>query len=407
MSITGFESAIQNNVKSYGDNLALLRDNSVMQRNNALAGLQGEFEKYSEVAKLGLELPVAIEGVKGIAGRAGDLYNFISKGGAKSALDQARGRIEGAAGNIKSQVLAKTDELSQRLDNLRTTSAFGGETKMDFNPVARVKENAMRAKNDIEMTETDDTNYFETKHGTGGDYSYGGSVSSGETKTSAPARASSPYRGFEQDLDDYGLPKPTEEFGKGEPSLFSHEEPRFSTQRGLDSGFENVRGEGIGNMGKSSRGAPLRKQSAQGYNELDSEERPPPRPTSKAPGAGEFDDELSNAASQAGAEEKSVVSGLSDAVDSAVASTGGEIAGGLEEGLGAGLLASGIFAPIGALLEGLGAATELGSVGAGVYGAVESFNTEATESSLRNKPLPTIRQPTLDLGGRVAAPILA
>ena len=70
MSITGFESAIQNNVKSYGDNLALLRDNSVMQRNNALAGLQGEFEKYSEVAKLGLELPVAIEGVKGIVCRS-------------------------------------------------------------------------------------------------------------------------------------------------------------------------------------------------------------------------------------------------------------------------------------------------------------------------------------------------
>jgi hypothetical protein len=403
MSITGFESAIQNNVKSYGDNLALLRDNSVMQRNNALAGLQGEFEKYSEVAKLGLELPVAIEGVKGIAGRAGDLYNFISKGGAKSALVQARGQIEGAAGNIKSQVLARTDELSQRLDNLRTTSAFGGETKMDFNPVARVKENAMRAKNDVEMTETDDPNYFETKHGTGGDYSYGGSVSSGETKTQVPAEEG--FKGFD-DLDEYGLPRASEPLGTGEPSLFSHEEPRFSTQRGLDSGFENDR-MGIGNMGKSSRGAPLRKQSAQGYNELDSEERPPPRPTSKAPGAGEFDDELSNAASQAGAEEKSAASGLGDVLDSAAASTGGEIAGAAEEGIGAGLLASGIFAPIGALLEGLGAATELGSVGAGVYGAVESFQTEATESALRDKPLPTIRQPTLDLGGRVAAPILA
>lgn len=403
MSITGFESAIQNNVKSYGDNLALLRGNSVMQRNNALAGLQGEFEKYSEVAKLGLELPVAIEGVKGIAGRAGDLYNFISKGGAKSALDQARGAVEGAAGNIKSQVLAKTDELSQRLDNLRTTSAFGGETKMDFNPVARVKESAMRAMNDVEMTETDDPNYFETKYGKGGDFSYGGSVSSGETKTQVPAE-----RGFEgfEDLDEYGLPRASEPLGTGEPSLFSHEEPRFSTQRGLDSGFENDR-TSIATMGKSSRGAPLRKQPAQGYDELDSEERAPPRPSSSAPGAGEYDDELSNAASQAATEEKSVASGLGDAVDSAAASVGGEVAGAAEEGIGAGLLASGIFAPLGALLEGVGAATELGSVGAGVYGAVESFQTEATESALRNKPLPTIRQPTLDLGGRVAAPILA
>ncbi len=395
MSITGFESAIQNNVKSYGDNLALLRDNNIMQRNNALAGLQGEFEKYSEVAKLGLELPVAVEGVKGIAGRAGDLYNFISQGGAKSALDKARGQIEGAAGNIKSQVLSKTDELSQRLDNLRTTSAFGGEQKMEFNPIARVKENAMRAKNDVEMTETD--------YGKGGDFSYGGSVGSGETKTQAPAEES--FEGFD-DLDEYGLPRPSEPLGTGEPSLFSHEEPRFSTQRGLDSGFENDR-MGIGNMGKSGRDFPLRKQPDQGYNELDTEERPPPRPTSKAPGAGEFDDELSSAASQAATEEKSAASGLGDVLDSAAASTGGEIAGAAEEGIGAGLLASGVFAPLGALLEGLGAATELGSVGAGVYGAVESFQTEATESALRDKPLPTISQPTLDLGGRVAAPILA
>ena len=338
MSITGFESAIQNNVKSYGDNLALLRDNNIMQLNNALAGLQGEFEKYSEVAKLGLELPVAVEGVKGIAGRAGDLYNFISQGGAKAALDKARGQIEGAAGNIKSQVLSKTDELSQRLDNLRTTSAFGGEQKMEFNPIARVKENAMRAKNDVEMTETD--------YGKGGDFSYGGSVGSGETKTQAPAEES--FEGFD-DLDEYGLPRPSEPLGTGEPSLFSHEEPRFSTQRGLDSGFENDR-MGIGNMGKSGRDFPLRKQPDQGYNELDTEERPPPRPTSKAPGAGEFDDELSSAASQAATEEKSAASGLGDVLDSAAASTGGEIAGAAEEGIGAGLLASGVFAPLGALL---------------------------------------------------------
>jgi hypothetical protein len=267
---------------------------------------------------------------------------------------------------------------------------------MEFNPIARVKENAMRAKNDIEMTETDDPNYFDTKYGKGGDFSYGGSVGSGETKTQAPAEES--FEGFD-DLDEYGLPRPSEPLGTGEPSLFSHEEPRFSTQRGLDSGFENDR-MGIGNMGKSGRDFPLRKQPDQGYNELDTEERPPPRPTSKAPGAGEFDDELSSAASQAATEEKSAASGLGDVLDSAAASTGGEIAGAAEEGIGAGLLASGVFAPLGALLEGLGAATELGSVGAGVYGAVESFQTEATESALRDKPLPTISQPTLDFPHR-------
>ena len=96
-----------------------------------------------------------------------------------------------------------------------------------------------------------------------------------------------------------------------------------------------------------------------------------------------------------------------DVVDSAAASTGGEVAGGIEEAAGAGLLASGIFAPIGALLEGLGAVTEVGSVGAGVYGAVQSFSEQGAEEALRNKALPQVSQPALDLGGRVAAPVLA
>ena len=96
-----------------------------------------------------------------------------------------------------------------------------------------------------------------------------------------------------------------------------------------------------------------------------------------------------------------------DAADAAAAATAGEVAGGIEEGVGAGLLASGIFAPIGALLEGVGAVTEVGSVGAGVYGAVQSFSEEAQAQALRKAPLPQVSQPTLDLGGRVAAPVLA
>ena len=94
MSITGFESAISNNVKSYGDNLALLRDNQLMARNNALSSLQGEFEKYGEIAKIGLELPVAIEGVKGVAGRAKDLYKFIARGGVQDAVGAAKQSVE-------------------------------------------------------------------------------------------------------------------------------------------------------------------------------------------------------------------------------------------------------------------------------------------------------------------------
>ena len=450
MSITGFEDAISDNVKSYSNNLDALRATNIMARNNALAGIQSEVEKYGEMAKLGLEIPVAVEGLKQVGGRAKDLVNFVrgapakleeAKGAIRTALSQgqeavssgvaqARGAVGGAAGDIR-------DTLTQRLDNLRTTSAYGGrslqpgeqmgslrdlagESKVEFNPTARIRENAMRSTGrpgDIEMTDTDDLNYFQTQHGAGGDFSYGGSVSSGETKTPGRARAESDFTGFEPDEDQYGLPKPTEAVGEGEPSLFSHEEPRFSTQRGLDAGFENDR-MGIGNMGLSqsrTRGAPLRSQSSQGYNSLDTEERAPTRPTSKAPGAGAYDDELSASAKQTAGTEASSAGSIGDdagkiagdVVDSAAASTGGEVAGGLEEGLGAGLLASGIFAPIGALLEGLGAVTEVGSVGAGVYGAVQSFSEQGAEEALRNKALPQVSQPSLDLGGRVAAPVLA
>jgi len=58
-------------------------------------------------------------------------------------------------------------------------------------------------------------------------------------------------------------------------------------------------------------------------------------------------------------------------------------------------------------LEGVGAVTEVGSVAAGAYGAVQSFSEAGAEEALRNKPMPTINRPALDLGGRVAAPVLA
>jgi len=403
MSITGFESAIQNNVKSYGDNLALLRDNSIMQRNNALAGLKGEFEKYGEIAKIGLELPVAIEGVKGIAGRAGDLYNFISKGGAKDALDQVRGKVEGAVGDIR-------DTMAGRLDNLRDVSAYGdGESKVDFNPMLREVEPMGRAFNDIEMTETDDPNYFETRAG-GNDFSYGGSVG-GESKVMSG-------------LDEYGLPRRT----GGNPLFDRGEEPRFSTTRGLDASWENGRAEpSVASMGKQPRGVANPESRIEQYS------RPEASPegrdlemrsySAKAEGeirpgssvertttntfGGDIAEDTSAAAAQSAVEESSVAGGLGDVVDAAAAAGAGEAAGAVEEAAGAGLLASGIFAPLGALLEGVGAATELGSVGAGVYGAVQSITDADKEEQLRNTPLPTIRQPTLDLGGRVAAPILA
>jgi hypothetical protein len=98
--------------------------------------------------------------------------------------------------------------------------------------------------------------------------------------------------------------------------------------------------------------------------------------------------------------------GIGNLVEKEATSIAGDEAGGVEEGLGAGLLASGIFAPLGALLEGLGAITEVASVGAGAYGAVQSFAEQGVEETLRNKALPAVSQPKLDLGGRVVAPLV-
>ena len=64
MSLTQFETAIKGNVDAYSGTLKALRDNEVFQRNNALAGLQTEMEKYGELAKIGLEIPMAVEGLK-------------------------------------------------------------------------------------------------------------------------------------------------------------------------------------------------------------------------------------------------------------------------------------------------------------------------------------------------------
>ena len=428
MSITNFDDAIRDNVKSYSSNLDTLRANNIRQRNNALAGLQSEVEKFGEMAKLGLEIPVAIEGLKQVGKRAGDLVDFVK--GAPAKLQEVRGavdtalsragelyegaseRVAGAAGNIRENILA------QRLDNLRRSSDFGGagESKVDFNPIERIRDNAIRSRTGVEMTEVDDPNYFETKAG-GSSFAYGDGRRYTNNSDMRAANAGG-------DLDEYGLPKIQE---SSQPSLFefSHEEPRFSTQRGLDAGFENDRYASV--PGRAARTpAPVSQPAAESAI---AEHSNPAGPevemrglSAKAEGEirpgssverttqntiGEDIEDVGEAAEQTAGAEEAVSSGLSGAADAAAAATAGEVAGGIEEGVGAGLLASGIFAPIGALLEGVGAVTEVGSVGAGVYGAVQSFSEEAQAQALRKAPLPQVSQPTLDLGGRVAAPVLA
>jgi hypothetical protein len=84
-----------------------------------------------------------------------------------------------------------------------------------------------------------------------------------------------------------------------------------------------------------------------------------------------------------------------------------QASGDVEEALGTGLLASGIFAPLGALMEGLGAVSEVASVVGGAYGAVQSMVDVSKEDALRNTPLTMPTQAPLDLGGKIATPLVS
>ncbi len=415
MSITGFDDAIRDNVNSYSANLDTLRENNVRQRNNALAGLQSEVEKYGEMAKLGLEIPVAVEGLKQVGKRAGDLVNFVK--GAPERLREARGAVDtalsrgrelyeggieragGAVDNIRENMLG------QRLDNLRRSSAldYGGESKVEFNPIERVRETAIRGRTGIEMNEMPASAQ--------GDFSY--------SHSEVPRGGGVAAEDMVGNVDEYGLPRVSSSVTESsEPSLFSHEEPRFSTSRPLDAGFANDR-VSIANMGRPSRAPaarPYSRPEPQGeMKEMDNfapKEEGEIRPgssvsrTTRNTFGGDIE-QTADSAEQAAATEAADATGIEGLGDAAAAAGAGEAAGAVEEAAGAGLLASGIFAPLGALLEGIGAVTEVGSVGAGVYGAVQSFSEEAQAQALRKAPLPQVSQPTLDLGGRVAAPVLA
>ena len=181
---------------------------------------------------------------------------------------------------------------------------------------------------------------------------------------------------FEPDTDEFGHPIAWGGETK-EPSLFNDSNVRQSVNS-LDSGFENTRGEGIGNLGRNTG-------VGRNYDEINAVARQGPAPSLPGPPAPETklaDDLSQDVTSSIG---KEGGGGIGNLVEKTGADIAGEVAGGAEEGIGAGLLASGIFAPLGAILEGLGAVTEVASVGAGAYGAVQSFAEQGVEETLRNK----------------------
>ena len=179
MSITGFQDAIKNQVSHYDDTVQSLRDSNILQRSTALAGIQSEVEKYGELAKLGLEYPVAIEGTKAIVAGATKAISYFKKGkglvgDAKSALDNIKdvvsGGKEGLAARAKSMyggAQQNINELSERFNNLRVGSdpadmLSPGESKMnDVQELVKTKVTTDPAQGggpDIELPATDDTN---------------------------------------------------------------------------------------------------------------------------------------------------------------------------------------------------------------------------------------------------------
>lgn len=375
MSLTQFESAIKGNMDAYSGTIKALRENEVFQRNNALGGLQTEMEKYGELAKIGLEIPMAVEGLKAVGGN-----------------------VQNRVGAIKDFIQGRVGKLQQEVEE-RVPAIREGILRQ----IPRTRLNETRSKNDVELTETDDPGYFDNNNpSVNQNFPYGG-----EPRVSAQQPSSrntgSPVS-FEENTDDYGLPQ-TEPLGLGEPSLFSNEKSQLSTQRLLDTEFENDR-TGIGNMGIANR------------RNIESK----PKPFSKPEGPGEMKEmtDMSKPSEQGemkigSLDDKLVSPTLDSDIDAqadnlrvgALASSAAET-GSTEEAIGAGLFSiPGIGEVLGGIMEGIGAITEATAVGAGAYGAVQSMISANQEETLREKPLAPIRIPTLDLGGSIGVPLMA
>ncbi len=427
MSITGFQDAIKDQVSHYDDTVKTLRDNEIFQRNNALAGIQSEVEKYGEIAKLGLEFPVAIEGIKAVAKGAKGAFNALgkAKGVAEDALSSGRdalsnitsqleGGTEGLAARARSAVPSYSS-LSERFDNLRVGDNIpdtGNLRNLVTEPRLQGADGDSLTGEGTEMSPMDDlmnNNSLLSPDTYGRDQ---------PTSTRVPTDA----EGGVGSTDPVTAPVAVEErapvqrfLGRVEPARPSNPNVPQSVVEDPDDPAPRSRPGDIEMSDLNSRPSMIR-QPDQGFNELERGQNPdyrPPRPSSRAPGAGEYDDELirntepTDPPPPVPGSEPEISPIVQDTAEEAGASLGGEAAATTEEAIGGGLLASGIFAPLGALLEGIGAVTEVASVGAGVYGAVQSMIDTGKEEALRNTPLKPVSGGNLDVGGSIAAPELA
>ncbi|MHA1542457.1 MAG: hypothetical protein ACTSQH_05750 [Candidatus Hodarchaeales archaeon] len=502
MSITGFDEAIKDQVSHYSDTLGALRDSEILQRSNALAGLQSQVEKYGEIAKLGLEFPIAIEGLKVTGGTFKKGYNWARgiKADADEGMSTIRDLLAGgdrgkAARGAISTALSRTQtpgtgrnimshsELSDRFDNIRsgvTSRSVEANSIMERPPGMeegkidddgtqlfreRVEGGRATGRNpgeagrrrianrgrrslaeDMENTDRPEVNRM-------------GSINSGEGKAPTSTRVPLDATGGTKvsTEDDFGLPKEgasmemvdraptvpdhsgigvshnssmTDETGvemddrsAPRPSMRAPQQT-YESRTGMDTEYQfepddgtstvrtmSTRGGATTDIGELSRtgGQPAEIRQLSSGTKGAGEIRGATAPASDVPTGSKPPRTFQRMVEEGGeegvepdispTEGGSLITGAEDEAASIAASTA-------EESLGAGLLLSGIFAPIGALLEGVGAVTEVASVAAGTYGAVRSMVDSGREDALRDTPLAPINRAPLDLGGRIGVPLL-
>jgi|TARA_R110000824_G_scaffold76210_6_gene193166 hypothetical protein len=437
-----------------------------MSRNTALAGIQSEVEKWGEVAKIGLEIPVAVEGLKAVGGRAKDLVNYVRGEGlekakglkslVKGGVQEARGAVGTAlsrgretVGALRTQATdavsaAKTqatdaisgarDIATARTNNLLVSAPSQGETKS-------AAEAFVKTKVEEPLVQTGRDGVELPQRSKGGLSSY-----SGETKTQGARNLEyAKSRGFNTRQENLGAERDARladwksRMGKA-PSESHIEMSTIETKTSAPSASasasvidDSVPVPKVGSsmsINNTSTSVPLdaaKPSFSGGETKVQSiKGRLPSIPEdgieipkvitnstieeNLSQRLASFKSKVPSSSSLGGVGSKITTVGddvLEEGTKTLAKSGALQASGDVEEALGTGLLASGIFAPLGALMEGLGAVSEVASVVGGAYGAVQSMVDVSKEDALRNTPLTMPTQAPLDLGGKIATPLVS